>query len=129
MPRGMKKYLSNYGRHFTHQMYKFAVEHMYKKVANTDKKEKMQPVEKDKVNELLKKYNLTLINDNMYDATYLYSMGMSDYMSTAFPTEEVLMKWVKCTIDDIDKPDGFIWNRWYADMCLAGIGIDWDDFI
>lgn len=129
MPRGMKRYLSNYGRHFTHKLYTFAVENMYKKMPNSDKKERIQPVEKSKVEELLKKYNLTLENDNMYDATYVYSMGISDYMGTAFPTEEVLMKWVKYTIDDVDKPDGFVWNRWYADACLSGIGIDWDEFV
>lgn len=129
MPSDMRKYLKNYGYHFNQKIYKFAVSQMYKKSKTSDKKEKIEPVEKEKVNELLKKFNVTLENDTMYDATYLYSMGMSDYMGTAFPTEQILANWIKATIDDVDKPDGFIFNRWYADLCFAGIPIDWEEFV
>ena len=100
---------------------------MYKE--NKDgKKEKIQPVEKEKVDELLKKYNITLENNEMYDATYLYSMAMSDFMGNAFD-EQITMKWIKAVIDDKDKPVGYIFNRWYADMCFSGIPIDWEEYI
>lgn len=128
MPRDMKKYLKNYGYHFNKKMCEFAVSKMYKQDKNGGKKEKIQMVEKDKVHELLKKYNITLENDEMYDSTYLYSMAMADYMGTAFD-EATTAKWIKATIDDVDKPSGFIFNRWYADMCFAGIPIDWEEFI
>ena len=55
-------------------------------------------------------------------------MAMADYMGTAF-NEETTAKWIKRTIDDVDKPDGFIFNRWYADMCFAGEPIDWEMFV
>ncbi len=127
MPEDMKKYLKNYGYHFNHKLYKFAVSKMYKK-SKDGKEEKIEPVEKEKVQEMLKKYNITLENDEMYDSTYLYSMAMSDYMGTAFD-ESTTAKWIKATIDDIDKQSGFIFNRWYADMCFCGIPIDWDEFV
>jgi hypothetical protein len=127
MPRDMKKYLKNYDYHFNHKIYLFAVSKMYKE--NKDgKKEKIQPVEKEKVDELLKKYNITLENNEMYDATYLYSMAMSDFMGNAFD-EQTTMKWIKAVIDDKDKPVGYIFNRWYADMCFSGIPIDWEEYI
>jgi hypothetical protein len=77
---------------------------------------------------LLKKYNITLENDEMYDSTYLYSMAMTDYMGTAFD-EITTMKWIKASIDDVDKPSGFIFNRFYADCCYSGIPIDWEEFV
>lgn len=128
MPSDMKKYLKNYGYHFNKKICEFAVSKMYKQDRNSGKKEKIQMVEKEKIQELLKKYNITLENDEMYDSTYLYSMAMADYMGTAFD-EATTAKWIKATIDDVDKPNGFIFNRWYADMCFAGIPIDWEEFV
>ena len=127
IPEDMRKYLQNYGYHFNHKMYKFAVSKMFKK-NREGKEEKVEPVEKEKVQELLKKYNITLENDEMYDSTYLYSMAMADYMGTAFD-EITTMKWIKASIDDVDKPSGFIFNRFYADCCYSGIPIVWEEFV
>ena len=78
MPRDMKKYLKNYGYHFNHKIYKFAVEQMFRKKKDGSK-EKIEPSEKDKVDELLKKHNITLENNVMYDAAYVYSMAIADF--------------------------------------------------
>ena len=83
IPEDMKKYLQNYGYHFNHKIYRFAVSKMFKK-NKEGKDEKIEPVDRDKVQEMLKKYNITLENDEMYDSTYLYSLAMSAYMGTAF---------------------------------------------
>lgn len=127
MPRDMKKYLKNYGYHFNGKLYKFAVSKMYKK-GRDGREEKIEPIDKDKVHEMLKKYSIVLENDEMCDSAYLYSMAVSDYIGTAFD-EAITAKWIKATIDDVDKPSGFIFNRWYADMCFMGIPIDWEDFL
>lgn len=127
MPEDMKKYLQNYGYHFNGKIYKFAVSKMFKQTKD-GKKEKITPTDKEKVQEMLKKYNITLENDEMYDSTYLYSMAQSDYIGNAFD-EAIAAKWIKATIDDVDKPIGFVFNRWYADMCFAGIPIDWEEYI
>lgn len=128
MPRDMKKYLKNYGYHFNHKLYKFAVENMYRKKKDGSK-EKIEPSEKDKVDEVLKKYNITLENNVMYDATYLYSMAMADFFGKSLPNEQYVAMWIKDKIDDIDQPDGYIMNEWYAKMCFAGIPIDWEEYI
>lgn len=127
MPEDMKKYLQNYGYHFNGKIYKFAVSKMFKQTKD-GKKEKIPPTDKEKVQEILKKYNITLENDEMYDSTYLYSMAQSDYIGNAFD-EAIAAKWIKATIDDVDKPIGFVFNRWYADMCFAGIPIDWEEYV
>lgn len=127
-PEDMKKYLQNYGYHFNHKMYKFAVGKMYKK--NRDgKEEKIEPIEKEKVEEMLKKYNVTLENDVMYDSTYLYSMIMADFFGKSIPNEQYVAMHIKDKIDDVDQPDGYIFNEWYAKMCFAGMPIDWEEFV
>lgn len=127
MPDDMKKYLKNYGYHFNHKIYEFAVSKMFKK--NGDKREKIQPTDKDKVQEILKKYNITLENDEMYDSSYVYSMIMADFMGKSIPNEQYAAMHIKDKIDDADQPDGYIFNEWYAKMCYAGIPIDWEEFV
>lgn len=128
MPDDMKKYLKNYGYHFNHKIYRFAVSKMFKK--NKDgKEEKIEPVEKEKVQEMLKKYNITLENDEMYDSSYVYSMIMADFMGKSIPNEQYAAMHIKDKIDDADQPDGYIFNEWYAKMCFAGIPIDWEEFV
>jgi hypothetical protein len=129
MPEDMKRYLKNYGYHFNAKAYKYAVEYMYKQANPNAKMERLQPVEKEKVHELLKKYNVTLENDVMYDAVYLYSMGMADYMNVAFPNEQILALWIKATIDDVDAMDGHVFNSWYSKMCFNGYPIDWEELL
>lgn len=125
LPKDMKKYLAHYGYHFSKPMYEFAVKNMYKAPKGTSGKEKMQPVEKSKVEEMLKKYNVTLENDILYDACYLYSMAMSDFFGKSLPNEQYVAMWIRDVMDDVDKRDGYIFNRFYADCCYMGIPIDW----
>lgn len=128
MPRDMKKYLKNYGYHFNHKLYKFAVENMYK-VGRNGNKEKIEPIEKDKIDELAKKYNITIENNVMYDAAYVYSMVQADFWGKSIPNEQYAIMYVKDVLGDEDKPDGYVFNRWYADMCFMGIPIDWEEFV
>ena len=36
---------------------------------------------------------------------------------------------VKDYVDDEDQPDGFIFNRFYADCALSGTPIPWEDIL
>ena len=51
------------------------------------------------------------------------------YIAKTNDTEKEVAQYVKDYVDDVDKPDGFVFNRWVADMYLEGKPIDWDDFI
>lgn len=127
IPRPMRRYLREYGPHFNKALYEFAVSKMFRE-HEAGGEERMMPVEKDKVKELLKKYGITLKNDELYDSVYVYSAAMADYYGKSIPNEELLAKYIKDRIDDVDKPSGYIMNQWYADMCFAGIPVDWDEF-
>lgn len=129
LPSDMKRYIRHFGMHFNSKLYAFAASTMHRKVKGSDRTEKMKPIEKSKFEELLKKYNITLEYDELYDGVFVYTMAMSDFFESSLPTEKEVMAFVKDYVDDVDQNDGFIFNRWVADMYLAGKPIDWDDFI
>lgn len=129
LPSDMKRYVRHFGMHFNHKLYEFATTKMQRKIKGSDRTEKMKPIDKSKFDELLKKYNITLEYDELYDGVYVYSMAMSDFFESSLPTEKEVMLYVKDLVDDVDQSDGFIFNRWVADVYLKGEGVDWDDFI
>lgn len=129
IPRDMKKYLQHYGYHFSRAMAEDAVKHMYKKNATSGKEEKIEPITKEKLEDMFKKYNVVIENDVMYDGVYLYGMIMADFWSKSIKTEQDAVMHIKCMLDDVDKPDGYIFNRYYADMCFAGEPIDWAEMM
>ena len=129
LPMDMKRYLRHFGMHFNKHLYEFAVQHMERKIKGSDKTEKMKPVDKDKFDEIMKKYNIKLEYDKLYDGVFVWSMAMSDFFESSLPTEKEVALYVKDYIDDIDKEDGFVFNRWVADMYFAGVPIPWDEFI
>ena len=128
-PEDMVAYLSNYGKHFNKKMYEFAVSSMYKINKSTNKKESIQPLTKDQVDNIMRKYNLNLENNVMYDAAYVMSMAMSDFLGSSLPNEQYLAMFVKDYVDDVDQVDGFIFNRFYADCIINGNPIDWTEML
>lgn len=129
LPTDMKRYLRHFGMHFNKHLYEFAVSHMERKIKGSDKTEKMKPVEKDKFDEIMKKYNISLEYDALYDGVFVWSMAMSDFFESSLQTEKDVAMYVKDYVDDIDKQNGFLFNRWLADMTFAGVPIPWDEFI
>lgn len=129
LPHDMKRYIRHFGMHFNKKLYEYAVSLMDKKIKGSERTEKMKPVEKSKFDEAMKKYNITLQYDELYDGVFVWSMAMSDFFESSLPTEKEIAQYVKDYVDDVDQVDGFIFNRWMADMYLKGIGIDWDEMI
>ena len=60
MPSGMEEYLSNYGWHFSKKLCEWAVSNMWKKNA-AGSKEKIQFTKKEDLQEIVKKYNITMV--------------------------------------------------------------------
>ena len=61
-PEEMEAYLSNFGWHFNKKMCEFAVSLMKKLNPSTGKKERIEPISKEKVDELLTRYGIKLEN-------------------------------------------------------------------
>lgn len=129
LPSDMKRYLRHFGMHFNHKLYEFATSKMERKIKGSDRTEKMKPVEKSKFDEIMKKYNLTLQYDELYDGVFVWTMAMSDFFESSLASEKDVAQYVKDYVDDVDQLDGFIFNRWVADMYFKGRTVDWDDFI
>lgn len=125
----MEAYLSNFGWHFNKKMCDFAVSLMKKINPATGKKERIEPISKEKVEELLTKYGMKLDNNSLYDFVYVANMGKADFFKSSIPDEQHLAVYVKDVIDDPHAPDGTTMRRWYATMIAAGEPIEWDEMI
>ena len=64
-PREMTAYLRNYGWHFNKKLCEFAISKMKRLNPSTGKKERIEPLTRDIVDEILSKYNIKL-NNNIF---------------------------------------------------------------
>ena len=121
-PEGMIAYLRYNGWHFNKKMCDWAITLMRKTNATTGKLEKVEPTEKDTVEELLKVNNVKLENADNYDFVYVANMARADFFKSSLKDEAALAQFIKDMVDDPDQADGFIFNRFYADCNHNGIG-------
>ena len=126
-PREMLIYMRHYGPHFNRKLCDFATSLMTKDVNGTE--ERAVPYTKEQVDALLKKHNINIVHNQMYDAVYVATMCKADFLGKSIPDEHHLALYVKDVIDDVDASDGTTFNRWYADMCYNGIAIDWEEML
>lgn len=124
LPEGMDAYLSHYGWHFSKKMCEWAVSQMRDRDGN-----KIKPKSKEDVDAHLKNIGINLKNDKGYDAVYVYHMGMSDYLGSSVPNEQLLAFFVKDYLDDPDGYDGIAFSRFFADCNGKGCPIMWEDMI
>lgn len=126
-PEAMLIYMRNYGPHFNKKLCKFATDNMMKIV---DGKEKpIQAYTKTDVENILNNHNIIVKNSQLYDTTYVMNMAKADFLGSSIIDERHLALYVKDVIDDIDAPDGLLFNRFYADCCYKGIAIDWEEML
>lgn len=126
-PEAMLIYMRNYGPHFNKKLHKFATSQMTKMVNGEEKH--ITPYTKEEVEAILGKYGVTVENGQLDDCAYVGDMCKADFLKSSVPDELHLALYIQNVIDDVDAPDGLVFNRWYADMCYKGIAIDWEDMI
>lgn len=128
-PEDIVVYLRNYGKHFSKKMYEFAVKNMYRVNKQNGVREKAPLYTKEQVDNILKRYNIILDNNVLYDAAYVMSMATVDFYHSSLVNEQQLAQFVKDYIDDPDQAEGFVFNRFYADCIHNGEPIDWGDML
>lgn len=126
-PQAMLIYLRNYGPHFNRKLFEFAVSKMTKRVDGIEKK--LVPIPKEDVDNIMRTHRIETKRGQLYDCAYVANMCKADFLDSSITDEEHLAMYVKDVIDDIDAPDGLVFNRWYADMCYNGIAIDWEEML
>lgn len=128
-PSGMKEYLDTYGWHFSKKMCEWAVSKMRRKNPQTQKEEPLDYMDKEKTEEFLKKYNVTIQNDKGYDKIYVLNMKRADEFKSSIPDEAHLALSVKDYLDDVDGYSSVAFTRFYADCIAKGEPIMWEDTI
>lgn len=126
-PSGMKEYLDTYGWHFSKKMCEWAVSMMRKRNLQTGKDEPVEYMDKEKTEEFLKKYNVTVQNDKGYDKVYVLNMKKTDEFKSSIPDEQHLALSVKDYLDDADGYPEVAFTRFYADCIGSGTPIEWSD--
>lgn len=126
-PEAMLIYMRNYGPHFNKKLCDFAVSKMKRNV--NGKMQKIQPISREELKNLMSMNGFVLENDQLYDSVYVANMCKADFLNSSVIDEIHMLKYVKDVIDDPDAVDGLVFNRWYADMCYMGIAIDWDEML
>lgn len=128
-PEEMEAYLSNFGWHFNKKMCEFAVSLMKKHNPSTGKKERIEPISKEKVDELLTRYGIKIENNVLYDYVYWANQCKADLFKSSVSDESHMALYIKDMIDDPDAPDGMAMCMWYAKMNRAGEPIEWDEML
>ena len=126
-PEGMKVYINNYGCHFNKKLCEEAVSRMYKEV--NGKKEKSRTYTKEKVDSLLRDFNINVERNKLYDAVYVANMCANDFLGKSVPDEAHLAMYIRDVLDDADAEDGYVFNRFYADCMFMNEPIEWEDMI
>ena len=124
IPRGMREYMSYYGRHISKPLYEFAVGMM-----ETRDGGKVKAMEKDAVLEKLKANGLTVKNDKAYDVPYVWAMGMADYLGSSIADEAHLAKFVMDYVDDRDGSKTRAFDELYAKTLALDIPLIWEDLM
>lgn len=128
-PKAMTSYLAAYGWHFSKKACEDAVSRMKKMNPATGKKERIDPMTKEEVDELLKKHGVTLEHNRLYDYVYTANRGRADVFKSSVPDEAHLALYVKDVIDDPDNPGGNELRHFYADCAKKDTPIEWEDWL
>lgn len=127
-PEAMINYLRYNGPHFNSKLLAFSAKHLWKQDVRGVKVQ-VASYTKDYIDALLKRFNITLKNNQLLDYVYVANMCKADFLGSSIADEQHLALYIKDVIDDPDGYDGVVFNRWYADMCRKGIVINWEEMI
>ena len=128
-PSGMREYLSTYGWHFSKKMCEWAVSRMYKDKEDNKPEQAIPNYTRERVDLLLKRFNLKLEKNKGYDDVYVANMCKFDFLGSSIDNEMKLAQFIKDYIDDADAYEGMPFTRFYADCIGSGTPIIWEDMI
>ena len=95
----------------------------------TGKKESVDYMNKDAVEELLKKQGIVIEHNEGYNFVYAANMAKADFWKSSIDDDDHLAKMIKDIIDDADNPGGNLFRKWLADADALGFVIEWDDIL
>lgn len=129
LPEEMRRYLSQYGFHFSKRAFEHAVRLMRRKNRSTGMMESVPAVSKEKLDELLAAHNIKIDSGSLYDAAYVYNMVKADYWGSSIEDERHALLYVKDTLDDPDGNDELPFRYWLQKMVAVGRPVDWESMM
>lgn len=114
-PENFLNYLRYYGEHFNRKLCEFACEQL-----------ESTEYSKEKVDKLLKDYQIQLNNAKLYDAVYVANFCNKHFYKSSIKDEQSFVLFIK---DTFETQSNLIFNRWYADMAKQGVPIEWEDMV
>ena len=130
VPEPLRKYLAQYGRHFDQKLCAYAVSMMQRRGPD-GKPVAITPMTREEVDALLKQNAVELKNNVLYDHVFVANMVKSDQLGSSVPDAKHHALAIRDYIDDIDKAEGYLFDRWLSDIC--GLGPQyipyWEDMI
>lgn len=129
MPVEMKAYLRNYGFSFSKKACDYAVSLMKKENPSTKQPEKIEPWDKEQVENILAKNGVVLENNVGYNHVYVANMLKADMYKSSIPDEQRLALGVKNIIDDVDASPRLVFKKWITSMDDSGEPIEWSELI
>lgn len=129
LPDGMRAYIRHYGFNFSKKAFEEAMHAMKRKNPSSGRMEHITPVPKEKVAEILAAYGITLEHDTLYNAAYVYNMGMADYYGSSVPDENHLAMYVRDVLDDPDGSEELPFRFWLQKRVALGQPVEWADLI
>lgn len=117
-------YLAENGWHFNKAACEYAIQFLKGK----DNKP-IKSFNKEQVDEMLKKQNVTLEKNKGWDYVYVANMAKSDMDGSPLADDKSIANYIKIVIDDPDAADGEVMACWYVKMLLRRNPIDWGMFL
>ena len=130
IPEELRKYLANFGLHFNKKLCDYAVSLMQKEGPD-GKLQPVSPMTREEVDTLLETHGVKLKNNVLYDHVFVANMVKSDQLGSSIVDAKHHALAIKDYIDDVDKAEGYLFNRWMADICGLGPKFIpyWEDMI
>lgn len=129
VPMEMRAYLRNYGHSFSKRACEYAVSQMKRKNKATGALESIDPLSKEKVEEMLAKNGIRLDNNIGYNFVYIANMIMADSWKSSIEDELHLCREIKNRIDDPDGDPKDLFSCWITRQENRGIPIPWEQII
>lgn len=124
LPEGMREYLSFNGHHFSKPMYKWAVGMMKDRNGN-----KVEPMEKEAITEILRRNNVTIEPDMGYDVPFVFLRKKTDSLGGSIPDEAHLAMAVSEFFNDKDGYETMAFEEFMAKTVATGMPVPWSDLL
>ena len=121
------QYMDTHKGHFSKALAQWAISRMRVRDAS-GKLVKITSVPLDEVEITIDNHGVTIKEESVYDAWYLYNMCLADYRKT-LPDKKDIVNYINETINDPDCKPTAVLACWRAKMDVMRVPIHWERYM